>query len=234
MPMKDLTRARFAVIFDVDGVLIDSAETTYRVKRVALAKRGIDIDAVPDPHNEQHKGGSIKTLLRAVHESHGLKIDEQEFADEIVPAVFQELKSNHKANDRHLVALLNSLRNHSIPCAIASSARREGVQNKLSVLGIGRYFDVVIAAQDVSRHKPDPEAYVLAAQGLDIPTERCIVLEDSAAGVAAGKSAGCRVIGMTRYNEAKEALPGADLTIDRWDELSYDRLTHLVKDWGLE
>ncbi|MDB5178180.1 MAG: Hydrolase, haloacid dehalogenase-like family [Patescibacteria group bacterium] len=98
---------------------------------------------------------------------------------------------------------------------------------KLEALGLRDYFAQLVTGQDVAHHKPDPEAYLLAAERLGVDGKKCVVIEDSAAGVAAGKAAGCAVIGFTRFNNDKRPLKGAALTVDSWGELSYSRLSVL-------
>jgi release factor glutamine methyltransferase len=216
--------ADFAVIFDVDGVLIDSVAAAYRVRARLLAKRGVDMAQVPDPHHEDHKGSSLKGLLAAVKQHAGVTIDEASFGKEMVAGLYDELKGSQP--DPALIALLDELKQHSIPCAVASSGRREGVLNKLDILGITDYFAAIVTADDVTKHKPDPEIYVLAAKRLRLDAQQCVVIEDSVAGAAAGRAAGCSVIGFTKYNDDKGGLAEVNLTVDNWSQLSYASLTH--------
>jgi HAD superfamily hydrolase (TIGR01509 family) len=218
--------ADFALIFDVDGVLIDSVAAAYRVRARLLASYGVDIAQIPDPHHEGHKGSSLKHLLMAVNQHAGVEIDEASFAEAAVKGMRNEFEGTRV--DTRLLALLRELKQHGIPCGIASSGRPEGVRIKLEVLGIGDYFDQIVTAGDVTRHKPDPEIYLLTAERLGLDIKRCIIIEDSAAGVAAGKAAGGTVIGFTQYNQDKTPLAGVRFTVDGWDGLSYLRLRELV------
>jgi beta-phosphoglucomutase len=213
-----------AVIFDMDGVLIDSTSAAHHAKRELLARHGVDVDTVPDPHNEQHRGSSVRTLLQAVEKHHGVKIDEEEFGREATDLIFKRLRENGTSADPDLITFLEELRAHAVPCAIASSGLKQSVENKLSILGIKKYFKVVITASDVTRHKPDPSAYTFTMQRLNVRPEHCIIFEDSAAGVQAGRAAGGIVVGYGGYLEHSEPIPDTHLTIQSWADISYEKL----------
>lgn len=220
-------KPKFAMIFDMDGVLINSAHTAYRVRSRLLAGHGIDLNQVPDPHNESHKAASMRDLLAAVHSHTGIEIDQAEFSKASVSAMYEALRSEQA--EPGLLALLESLRTQGVPLAIASGGRSESVQKKLEILGIANYFKVIVTASDVANHKPHPEPYLEAARGLEIAPERCVAIEDSVAGVIAGKAAGCTVIGLTLHNESNRPVPGADIKVATWSELSYGRLTDIMQ-----
>ncbi|HEY4964452.1 MAG TPA: HAD family phosphatase [Candidatus Saccharimonadales bacterium] len=218
-----------AVIFDMDGVLIDSIASVYRVKsKILKDDYDIDIVSVPDPHNEAHKGGSITTLLTAVQESTGVHIDESEFTDKIVTSVYNDLKENHVSADPDLLDLLNDLKSRNIPMAVATSASRQSTNNKLRILGLDDFFDEVITTDDIKEHKPHPESYLAALQRLGASPAKSIVFEDSAAGIQAGNAAGAKVIGITKYNSDKSTLVNTALTVNDWNDVSYDKLESLV------
>ena len=216
----------FAIIFDMDGVLIDSVAAAYRARSRLLAARGVDMAQIPDPHNEDHKGSSQKHLLSAVHKHTGIAIDENAFAQEARANMARDFQSTQV--DSNLVAVLDELKQHDIPCAIASSGHLEGVRIKLDILGIEGFFRQIVTADDVTHHKPDPEIYLLTAKRLGVDNKNCVVIEDSGAGVAAGNSAGCTVVGFTQFNSIKQPLEGTALTVDGWDDLSYSRLRALL------
>ncbi len=216
-----------AVIFDMDGVLIDSVQAGLRVRKKLLARYGVDLDAVPDPQGEGHRAASMKTLLASVKSHHGLHINPDEFAELSVEHMYKELQEFGASADPGLIAFLKELRRHGVACAIASSSLQEGINNKLKILGIEQYFSVIVTGSDVQKHKPHPETYLLATARLNLPPDDCIVFEDTIAGVEAGLAAGCRVIGFTQYNPPKEPLPGVVMTVENWSDISYNKLLHL-------
>ena len=218
-----------AVIFDLDGVLIDSVASSYRVKSKILSEDyGIDITRVPDPHNEGHKGGSLRTLLTAVKASHDRDINEAEFTKKIIDSVYEDLKENNVSVDPSLLRFLHDLKDHRVPLGVATSALGQSARNKLSILGITDFFAAVVTADVILRHKPHPEAYLATLDQLKVAPTKSIAFEDSAAGAASALAAGLTVIGCTMFTANKEPLPGAALTIDNWNEINYKRLVQTL------
>ena len=104
--------------------------------------------------------------------------------------------------------------------AIASSAPRANVEVVVRVLGLGRYFGASVAAEDVRHGKPAPDVFLAAAERLGVPPERCVVVEDAESGIAAGRRAGMRTVGVARVRSADVVSPSlADLPPDTFDRL---------------
>lgn len=213
-----------AVIFDMDGVLIDSVQAGLRVRKKILAQHGVDLDTVPDLQDEGHRAASLKTLLASVKSHHGIQIDHDEFATLSRKHMYEELREDGVAADPGLIVFLEDLKRHGIACAIASSSLRESINTKLKILGIKQYFSVIVTGNDIKEHKPHPETYLYAMAQLGLPAEDCIVFEDSLTGIEAGRAAGCRVIGFSQYNPPREPLPAVVMTVKKWSEISYDTL----------
>ena len=117
--------------------------------------------------------------------------------------------------------------------AICSGALRDEIELALECIGAGEQFKLIVAARDVTRGKPDPEGYLLAAEqlakctGLDINPARCVVLEDSPAGITSGKAAGMKVLAVTTSYTA-DALGEADAIVDTLADVSVETLKQLV------
>ena len=108
--------------------------------------------------------------------------------------------------------------------ALVTSAPRANVAAMVEVLGLAEYFDAIVVAEDVQRGKPDPQVFLLAAEQLGVPTYRCVVVEDAAAGVEGARNAGMRSIGVG----AKHAELGASLTVSSLVELPEDVFEELL------
>jgi len=211
----------------MDGVLIDSVQAGLRVRKKLLAGYDVDLDIVPDPQGEGHRAASLKTLLASVQNHYGLHIDPDEFAKLSTESMYQELQDSGASADPGLTAFLKELHKHDVLCAVASSSLREGVENKLKILGIKQYFSTIVTGSDVQMHKPHPDTYLLAMTRLGLPPDDCIVFEDSITGVEAGRAAGCRVVGFTQYNPPERPLPGVVMTVGSWSDISYGELLRL-------
>ncbi|HSX32586.1 MAG TPA: HAD family phosphatase [Candidatus Saccharimonadales bacterium] len=213
-----------AVIFDLDGVLIDSVPAARRMRTKVLADYGVDLQAIPDPMNEQHRGSSAKDLLAAVKKHTGMHIDLETYGQRGVQLIEEDLLASGASADPELLTFLRDLKDHGVPLAIASSGLRPTVLMKLKLLNIADYFKIVVTANEATKHKPDPEAYERAATGLGVVTSNCIAFEDSTAGATSAVAAGCKVIGFTKYNPTQEALPGTVLNIQDWAAINYEKL----------
>lgn len=217
-----------AVIFDMDGVLIDSVEIGFQARKKLLVQYGVDLDAVPDPQGENHRAASLKMLLASVKAHSGIDINYDEFAKISRKRMRKDFEGSGMSADPHLVTFLEELKSRSIECAIVSSGLREGVDIKLEVLGIRQYFTTIVTGSDVSEHKPNPRPYLFALESLALSSEDCVVFEDSLTGVQAAQAAGCKVVGFMQYNASVKPLPGVVATVKSWQDVNYNTLERML------
>lgn len=134
-----------------------------------------------------------------------------------------------KVYDKDIKALpglsdfLKQLNDLDIVRAIATSAPRSNVDFTLEKTGIGEYFETILDDSFVSKGKPDPEVYLKAAEAVNFPPGRCVVFEDSLAGVEAAKKAGCKVVGLTTTHTSEE-LKETDWVIEDFQDASPEKL----------
>lgn len=217
-----------SVIFDMDGVLTDTVTFGRRIRGEILADHyGINLDEVPDPQHQDHRVASMKTLLASIEDHLGNHIDIKEFAELQAQYMRDELPKLISV-DPALVTFLEQLKHHDLACAVVTTAQRSGTDIKLDVLGIRQYFSVIVTGNDIENHKPHPEAYQYAMTKLGLSPADCVIFEDSLPGVQAGLAAGCKVIGFTQYNPPERPLPGVIATVDRWADISYDKLQKIL------
>lgn len=194
--------APVAVLFDMDGLLIDS-EPLWTIAEVELmAALGGEWDPSLKPLFVGRHIDSSAALFLELTGSDRSQDSVVEFLVSRVSALFRaELPLMPGA-----AALLAELGRRGVPIAVVSSSPRVLVDAALEDLGADR-FGVTIAGDEVSAAKPDPEAYLKAAAELGVEPGRCIVVEDSATGVAAGEAAGCVVLAVPSV-AAIEGQPG--------------------------
>ena len=178
-----------AVIFDMDGLMLDSERVILGCLREAANAQGEDIDEALWLSMIGHTDVVCRELLAAriglpaattlLARCHARYID---IAERGVP---------HRPG---IIALLELLAAHAMPCAVATSTRTPLAQRKLDATGLLAYFDVVCTSSDVVRPKPAPDVYLLAAERLGVEPSRCLVLEDSPTGVRAALAAGMTAI----------------------------------------
>jgi HAD superfamily hydrolase (TIGR01509 family) len=115
--------------------------------------------------------------------------------------------------------LIHGLKAAGFHLAIGSSTPRANVDLVLSELGIQDLFQVIVAGEDVTKGKPDPQVFLLAAERLGIPPERCLVVEDAVAGVRAALDGGMKALAVTT-NHSRQALSEAHRVVDSFTEVS--------------
>ena len=122
---------------------------------------------------------------------------------------------------------LEALARDDVPRAVGTSASRWDAERLLDDLGLLRFFDVMVTADDVMLGKPDPEVWTQAARRLRVAVQRCVVFEDALVGVQAARSAGMRVIGVTTaHTDAELRAAGAERTIPDFQGLEWSKLAH--------
>ena len=190
------------LLLDMDGVLADTEPLQARAWVVLLERYGIRQD--PADYDRWIGIANIETS-RAVVESFELRVTPEALIAEREP-VYLELVSRELAPFPGLEACLSQLA--GVPMAVATSAGRTEANRVLDVLGFAGFFRAVVTGDDVSRPKPNPEPYLRGSAALGLTPEACVVVEDSAAGVAAAREAGCHVRAVTTTHRP-EALERA-------------------------
>lgn len=208
---------KIAALFDLDGVLIDS-ESIYTVfwnRMNELFPTGIDNFAyvikgttLPQILDRYFPDPKVQAELRVY-----LKKQEAEMVYRIFPGVER---------------FLRALKEKGIPTAIVTSSNDAKMKVLFDSLpGFRDYFDVVVTDTDVTRSKPDPQGYMLAAERLGVPSEHCVVFEDSRAGLEAGRRAGGKVVAVATTLTHEDIAGCGDIVIDSFEELTPERVEAL-------
>lgn len=208
---------KIAALFDLDGVLIDS-ESIYTVfwnRMNELFPTGIDNfsyvikgTTLPQILDRYFPDPKVQAELRVY-----LKKQEAEMVYRIFPGVERFLKA---------------LKEKGIPTAIVTSSNDAKMKVLFDSLpGFRDYFDVVVTDTDVTRSKPDPQGYMLAAERLGVPSEHCVVFEDSRAGLEAGRRAGSKVVAVATTLTHEDIAGCGDIVIDSFEELTPERVEAL-------
>jgi HAD superfamily hydrolase (TIGR01509 family) len=219
------TAVPFAVLFDMDGVLINT-EPSHDVAHEFIRERyGFSKEEMKQAFG---RGGTLRGSYEALQKLRPFGTSFDAFADEMLTEVFKHLETQVNEADPALVAFLKRLHRHLIPIAIGTSALRRSSAHKLAVIKLQDHFDVIVTSEDVTHAKPNPDVYLSAAQKLQMPASKCIVIDDTKKGVAAGKAAGMKVIGFSKYNANLDSFTEADTIASGFGELSHERLLGLI------
>jgi beta-phosphoglucomutase family hydrolase len=212
-----------ALIWDLDGVIADTALFHFRAWQRVAGDRGI---AFTDADFRQTFG---KRNPEIIAEKFG-QVPPQE-ADEIArtkEAIFRRIAKQSIKPFPGVLSLLLSVRAAGWSTALASSTPPENIRLILASLEISGLFDAVVSSADVERGKPDPEGFLLAAERLGVAPDDCVVIEDAVAGVAAAKNAGMKCIAVTNTHPA-EKLAEADKVVDTLEGITPEALESLLR-----
>lgn len=216
-----------AAIFDMDGVLIDTPKILRdSFNSVLKEKYGFELDK---SYEKSVISLSLKDQIKNWKNDFNLKedIDPIKFSK----LVFEEEKKLFKKllePNKDLIDLINELKNKNLKLAVATSSTKERAFEILKLLKIIDYFDLVITAEDVVKHKPDPEIYLEAAKRLGVNKKDCVVIEDSFSGVMAASNAGMKVIVLkTDFYSKEDFNDKEDLFVNDFSQLSVKKIEEL-------
>lgn len=210
-----------AVIFDMDGVLIDSEPIYFEIERNTFAHFGATLS---DEEHHSYVGVTLESMWQQVLDKHQLN------------TTLEEALTFHKNNILHtmtnhpsLTAIpdverwLRWLHEQKIPIAVASSSPHALIDIIMNKTGLGRYFERRVSGEEVENGKPAPDVFLHTANLLSVSPSHCLVIEDSRNGVLAAKAAGMRCIGYRNPGSGDQDLSKADLLVSSYEEL-----------WGLK
>lgn len=204
-----------AVIFDMDGVLVDSEPIHQEAAEALLASVGLVL-------REEVYLQCVGTTARRTYDILTAAYDLPWSFDDYQGAYEVEILSRlRRPLDRlpGVGATIEAVERRGLGLALASSSRFSWIEATLEGLGLTGRFPVVASGQEVVHGKPSPEIFLLAAERLGIEPGACLVFEDSPAGVAASSGAGMRTVAVRTAYTARLALPGADIIVDSLEDL---------------
>ncbi|MEW9699449.1 HAD family hydrolase [Paenibacillus sp. SI8] len=210
-----------AFIFDMDGVIIDSEPIHFEVDVKTMAYLGVNI------HQEQlekYVGMTNPEMWRLIKQEYKLANPVDEIIDYQLSTKIALLKNLQIEPIEGIPELLQTLRNHQIPIAIASSSPRKFIEEVLAKFGLSNHFACVVSGEEVNEGKPAPDVYLETAKILGVDPAHCVVLEDSKNGVSAAKAAGMTCIGYINPNSGNQNLSVADWVVDAVKDINMEEL----------
>lgn len=222
-----------AVIFDMDGVLIDSEPDHYRIEDELFKKLGIKVDY--DEH-ESFCGTTTYYMWGAVKEKYNLK----ESVTELVKAdrtsytkYLNDFPQKIRAIDG-VKELIQKLYENDIIMAVASSSPVDVVKTVINTLNLDKYFKVLVNGDEVKNSKPAPDIFLAAAKKIDVKPFECLVVEDSENGVEAAKKAKMKCMGYRNIHSGRQNLSDADIIAESFNDVSFDDIKKLFHESNLD
>lgn len=212
-----------AVIWDMDGVIADTAPHHFKAWQQVFKKRDMDFT---EADFQRNFGQRNDTIIRNVL---------GDIAQSEVDAIAGEKEKSFRQIVRHnikplpgAIELIKSLREHGFRLALASSAPMENIQLVLGGLGISNCFQAIVWGREVKEGKPSPQGFLLAAKKLGVAPGNCIVIEDAIAGVTAAKRAGMHCLAVTNTHPRAKLIE-ADLVVDTLEAVTVDDLEQTLE-----
>ena len=200
--MKQPTRKFSAVIFDLDGTLVDSEPLYLEADQKIFRPLGIIVEA---EHKKPYTGLSSHCFLADIKKQYDLSISVEELLTR-KNAAYMELAQERTHVFPEMRTFVSLLKEHGYPLAVASGSSKEVIDAVLEAADLLTYFDVTLSSSQVKKGKPAPDVFLEAARLLNTPPQACLVMEDSCYGVEAAKNAQMSCIAIP----PAEAAPLAD------------------------
>lgn len=203
-----------AVIFDLDGVLLDSEPIYLGATNSILALEG---KYLSPEENARYIGVRFRDMLADIIPRMGLAHDADYYIAATREAVLKAF-GGPLAPPAGARELIERLADHGVPRAVGSSSAHAWVEQVLTNLGVREHFPVIVGGDDVIHGKPAPDIFLRCAELLSVAPERCAVIEDSANGVLAARRAGMTAIGLRTAATATLVLEGCLAVVDSFHE----------------
>ncbi|MBL7125122.1 MAG: HAD family phosphatase [Dehalococcoidales bacterium] len=213
-----------AVIWDMDGVIADTAPYHLSAWQEVFQEMGVKFTKEDFRHSFGQRNDTI------IRNTMGEETSQEEI-DAISGKKEASFRRRIEQNLKPLpgvIKLITSLKKHGFKIALASSAPIENIQLLSTGLGIENYFQTIISDKDVTEGKPSPQGFLLAAQRLGVEPKKCIVIEDSVAGVTAAKRAGMHCLAITNTHP-RRSLKQAEFIVDTLEAVTANDLEGLLK-----
>ncbi len=214
-----------SVIFDMDGVIIDSEPITSKTYDILLRSMG------KTPKLQHH--GLIHTpgvrgddVWKEIMEEYNLEGNIEELRKMRRDTFLQLLEDTVEPMKgvRECIGMLSS---HAVKLAIASGSDRNIITHILAKFGLTKFFPVIVSGNDVTKGKPDPECFIKAATQMGVSAKECVVIEDGQPGVIAAKKAGMKVIAVSHQFSKHHDFSQADLVVKSLEEVTMVTLASL-------
>ncbi len=215
---------RIGAIFDWDGVIVDSSHIHEKSWELLAEDENLTL-----PQGHFRKGFGMKNeyiISEILHWSNNIReinrlshCKENLYREIVAKETLQPLPG--------VVGFLTMLMDLDIPCAIGSSTPMANIQLIIDKLEINEFFSGIVSGDDVTKGKPNPQVFYMAAQKIYCQPEQCIVFEDAPAGIAAAHNGGMKAVAIASTH-AQKSLRDADIVVHSFEELHFNKLRNLI------
>ena len=215
-----------AVIFDMDGVLIDSEPLYTEMNKELFAELGINMD--PSEYH-QFVGMSSPLMWTMIRDNYSLQPSVVDLMNMEKARIHKLLSSDRVSSPIGGVEnLLESLKDLGIIMSVASSSARKNVETVLKKLDLEKYFAGTVCGEDIENGKPAPDIFLKASELMSTIPVNCVVIEDSYNGLCGANAAGMRCIGYAGDPSSKQDLSDADLIVKSFHKEDIDEMIRFI------
>lgn len=209
-----------AIIFDMDGIIIDSEPVHKQIDIHIMKELNIDL---PESYHETFVGSTDEHFMQCLKEKFHLTQAVEELVFEKRKLMKEWTKKIPYPTVPFVIPFIKELYG-KIPLAVASSAQQERIQEVLENLELSEYFQSTASGSEVLKTKPAPDIFLLAATRLKVLPSECLVFEDSSVGTQAAKAADMVCIALNNPHSGKQDLSVADIIINTFQSIHYELL----------
>ncbi len=214
------------VIFDMDGVLIDSEPIHWKVNQDYFASIGAPIP--DDEYSDRFVGLPLDKMLEHIRETRGIERSIEEMFSESMENHLEAFSSADLVAVPGVAELIRTLKGKGLNLAVGSSSASKLIDIILTKIGLREYFTHTVSGFEVKNGKPSPDIFLEVASRFNAHPDRCLVIEDSALGVQAAKRANMKVVGVLNSTSGNQNLSQADLIIHGFTEEHRERILALL------
>jgi beta-phosphoglucomutase len=212
-----------AVIFDMDGVICHTNPYHSIAFREFFSVRDL---APSDEDFAQHMFGKSNSYILSHFLQRPIAGEELLQMEQEKEGLFRKIYEPHVSPINGIVEFISDLKSNAVLIGVATSAPRANLDLIFSKVALRDQLSSILASEDVSKHKPDPEVYLRSAKNLGVSPDQCVVFEDSFSGVTAALNAGMRVVGVLS-SHTQEELPPCNLYISDYTGISFETVKGL-------
>ncbi|MGT2784232.1 HAD family hydrolase [Streptococcus merionis] len=205
-----------AIIFDMDGVIVDSEYIFLSTKTQLLLDRGIDTD---ETYQYQFMGTTFQYMWEVMKAENQLSESVEELIAEMNSRREAMIAADGVRPIKGVQPLIKKLHSRGLPLAVASSSPKHEVERNLDELELAAYFDFLVSGEEVEHSKPEPDVFLRAAELLQVKPQDCLVFEDTKNGSLAAKAAGMTCIGFANPDYPAQDLSACDVVVSDYREL---------------
>ena len=215
-----------AIIFDMDGVLVDSEYTYFQSKSQILSEAGHEVE---DSYHFQFMGTTSDYMWEKMKQEFSLPLSVAEYIQQMTALRQAMIKRDGIRVIPHVQEFVKGLSQAGLKLAVASSSSLAEIKVNLAEIGLSEYFSEVVSTEEVEHSKPAPDVYLATAERIGIMPENCLGIEDTKNGTGAVRNAGMVCVGFANPAFPKQDLAFADRVVSSFSKLDADSLTKIYQ-----